>query len=62
MVVEDVSFAALLRTRLMQAIRQEGREVSADEYRNRPLRQRVMEYVALALMRLALAIQGKKYL
>ncbi len=61
-VVEDVSFAALLRTRLMQAIRQEGREVSADEYRNRPLRQRVMEYVALALMRLALAIQGKKYL
>ena len=36
--------------------------MSADEYRNRPLRQRVMEYVALALMRLALAIQGKKYL
>ena len=61
-VVEDVSFAALLRTRLMQAIQQEGREMSADEYRNRPLRQRVMEHVALALMRLALAIQGKKYL
>jgi cardiolipin synthase len=61
-VVEDVSFAALLRTRLMQAIQQEGREMSADEYRNRPLRQRVMEYVALGLMRLALAVQGKKYL
>jgi cardiolipin synthase len=61
-VVEDVAFAALLRTRLMQAIRQEGREMSAEEYRNRPLRQRAMEYVALGLMRLALAIQGKKYL
>ncbi len=61
-VVEDVAFAALLRTRLMQAIRQEGHEMSADEYRNRPLRQRIMEHVALALMRLALAIQGKKYL
>ncbi len=61
-VVEDLSFAALLRARLMQAIRQEGRQMSADEYSNRPLRQRVMEYVALGLMRLALAIQGKKYL
>jgi cardiolipin synthase len=61
-VVEDVAFAAVLRARLMQAIRQEGREMSADEYRNRPLRQRVMEHVALALMRLALAIQGKNYL
>jgi cardiolipin synthase A/B len=61
-VIEDAAFAALLRTRLMQAIREEGREMSADEYRNRPLRQRAMEHVALALMRLALAIQGKKYL
>ncbi|MDP3759152.1 MAG: cardiolipin synthase ClsB [Ramlibacter sp.] len=61
-VVEDIGFAALLRTRLMQAIRQEGREMEANEYRNRPLRQRFMEGLALALMRLALAVQGKKYL
>ena len=61
-VVEDVAFAALLRTRLMHAILHEGREMSAAEYGNRPLRQRAMEYVALALMRLALAIQGKNYL
>jgi cardiolipin synthase len=61
-VVEDLAFAALLRTRLTQAIRQEGRQMSADEYSNRPLRQRAMEYLALGLMRLALAIQGKKYL
>ena len=61
-VVEDVGFAALLRTRLMQAIRQEGREMEPAEYSNRPLRQRFMEGVALALMRLALIVQGKKYL
>ena len=39
-----------------------GRTMSPEEYGKRPLRQRVMEHVALALMRLALAIQGKKYL
>jgi cardiolipin synthase len=61
-VVEDIGFAALLRTRLMQAMRQEGREMEPAEYRNRPLRQRFMEGLALALMRLALAVQGKKYL
>jgi cardiolipin synthase len=61
-VVEDAGFAALLRARLMEAIRREGREMEAGEYLNRPLRQRFMEGVALALMRLALAVQGKKYL
>lgn len=61
-VVEDIGFAAVLRTRLMQAIRQEGRAMEAAEYQNRPLRERFMEGVALALMRLALAVQGKKYL
>ena len=36
--------------------------MNADEYENRPLRQRAKECLALALMRLALAVQGKKYL
>ena len=35
-----------------------GRALNADEYENRPLRQRAMEYLALALMRLALAGSG----
>ncbi len=61
-VVEDTCFAAGLRDRLVQVIREEGRQMSADEYRNRPLRQRAMESIALGLMRLALAVQGKKYL
>jgi cardiolipin synthase A/B len=60
-VVDDQPFAAQLRHRLLQAIA-EGRAMSAEEYARRPWRQRVMEHVALALMRLALVVQGKKYL
>jgi cardiolipin synthase A/B len=60
-VVEDQPFAAQLRERLLHAIA-EGRAMSAEEYGRRPWRQRVMEHVALALMRLALIVQGKKYL
>jgi cardiolipin synthase A/B len=61
-VVEDAVFAGELRTRLVDAIAQHGRAMNADEYSNRPLRQRAMEHVALALMRIALVVQGKKYL
>ena len=60
--VEDTHFAAKLRQRLLHAIREEGRTMDPAEYSHRPLRQRFMEGVALALMRLALAVQGKKYL
>jgi cardiolipin synthase A/B len=60
-VIEDRPFAAQLRERLVRAIAA-GRVMSHEEYGKRPLRQRFMEHVALALMRLALAIQGKKYL
>lgn len=61
-VVEDPGFAAQLRERLVHAIREEGRAVDPREFENRPFRQRFIEGVALALMRLALAFQGKKYL
>jgi cardiolipin synthase len=60
--VEDAGFAAALHTRLARAIREEGRAMDPAQYRNRPWRQRFMEGLALALMRLALAVQGKKYL
>jgi cardiolipin synthase A/B len=60
-VIDDRTFAAQLRQRLLQAIA-EGRAMSAEEYGRRPWRQRAMEHVALALMRLALVVQGKKYL
>jgi cardiolipin synthase len=61
-VVEDVAFAAQLRASLDKAIAQAGGAMDPDEFSHRPLRQRFMEGVALALMRLALMIQGKKYL
>jgi cardiolipin synthase len=47
---------------LLQAMKHAGRALNADEYQNRPLRQRAMEYLAMALMRLALLVQGQKYL
>jgi len=61
-VVDDAAFAEQLRDRLMQAILIEGRAMDPAEFSNRPWRQRAMEGVALAAMRLALAVQGKKYL
>ena len=61
-VIEDAGFAGQLRSRLVDAMKHAGRVVNPDEYRNRPLRQRAMEYVAMALMRLALLVQGQKYL
>ena len=62
-VVEDVAFAgAAARAAWSGRSTQAGRVMNPDEYSHRPLRQRFMEGVALALMRLALMIQGKKYL
>jgi cardiolipin synthase A/B len=61
-VVDDAVFADQLRDRLMQAIHVEGRAMDAVEFQNRPWRQRIMEGIALGAMRLALAVQGKKYL
>jgi cardiolipin synthase len=61
-VVEDGEFADALRIRLIQAMTQSGRAMNPDEFGRRPWRQRVMEGVALGLMRVALALQGHKYL
>jgi cardiolipin synthase len=61
-VIEDAGFAGQLRRRLLEAMQHAGRAVSVDEYGNRPLRQRAMEYLAMGLMRLALLVQGQKYL
>lgn len=59
-VVEDVFFAARLRTRLVHAMEHEGVRVDAAEYENRPRLQRAKEWLAFALMRVALAVQGKR--
>jgi cardiolipin synthase len=61
-IVEDHEFAAELRRHLVHAMRAEEQAMDPEGFRQRPLRQRFMEGVAHVLMRLALAIQGKKYL
>jgi len=60
-VVEDAAFAADLRARLVQAMQQAGRRMDPARYAGRPLRQRVLDQVAHALMRLALWITGRRY-
>jgi cardiolipin synthase len=61
-VVDDPAFAAGLRARLAHAMQHEGRRMDRAEYERRPPGQRFKEWLALLLMRLALVIQGKKYL
>jgi cardiolipin synthase len=61
-VVEDEAFAVQLQTRLMQAIAHHGQAMDPARYARRPLVERVLERLALGVMRLALMVQGKKYL
>ena len=60
--VQDQEFSQDLRGRLLVAMTQGGRQMDAQEYARRPLRQRVSEWAAFVLMRILLAVQGKKYL
>jgi cardiolipin synthase len=62
LVVEDAVFAGVLRDRLLQVIRIEGEETDPMQYAMRPWRERVLERLGLVVMRLALAVQGKRYL
>jgi cardiolipin synthase len=61
-VVEDRAFAHRLRDRLLHAVEHEGRRMEAAAYESRSRAARAKEWLALVLMRLALIIQGKKYL
>jgi cardiolipin synthase len=60
--MQDRVFSQALRERLMLAIEQAGKRMDPQLFARRPLRQRVGEWAAFALMRIALAVQGKKYL
>jgi cardiolipin synthase A/B len=61
-VLEDSLFAQDLRVRLVRAMQEEGRQMDAAEFENRPWRERFKERIALVLMRLALTLHGKEYL
>ncbi len=60
-VLDDRTFAEDLRERLLAAIDGYGRRVQAEEYNGRPWRQRMLDLVAYALMRLALLLAGQRY-
>jgi cardiolipin synthase len=60
-VIEDERFAASLRERLELAITSHGRSVQLLEYSRRPWRERMMNKLAYALMRLALFVTGHRY-
>lgn len=60
-VVEDRTFALDLRGRLAQAMASQGLRLDPAAYSRRPLRQRVLDHIAYALMRLALLVAGQRY-
>ena len=60
--VQDEAFSSALRGRLVQAMAHAGKRMDAQAYARRPLRQRIGEWAAFGVMRIALALQGKKYL
>ena len=59
-VIEDEGFAQALRTRLLHAVSHEGTAMEPAQYALRPWRERFFERIAQAVMRVALAIQGKR--
>jgi cardiolipin synthase A/B len=61
-IVENTAFAGELRSRLVLAMAHEGKRMDALAFAQRPMRQRVGEWVAFFLMRIALAVRGQKYL
>lgn len=60
-VVDDQAFAQELRGRLMLAMDGHGVRMDPAIYSQRPWRQRVLDHMAYALMRLALLVTGQRY-
>ena len=60
-VVDDLAFAADLRTRLEHAMRDGGVQVHPAADANRPWRVRCLDRLAFALMRILLFLNGKRY-
>ena len=60
-VLEDPAFASELKSSLCAAIAGHGRLLDAAAYSKRPLGQRILDYTAYALMRLAIFVAGERY-
>ncbi len=61
LVLDDRAFAQALRQRLLSAIEGHGQRMDEAAYARRPWRQRVLDQIAYALMRLALLITRHRY-
>jgi cardiolipin synthase A/B len=59
--VRDDAFAAALRRQLQRAIDLQGRVVDPLSHELRPWRSRVLNWLAYAMMRIALLVNGKRY-
>jgi cardiolipin synthase len=59
--VRDDDFAARLRQELQRALSHQGRVVDVQTHRARPLLSRAGNWIAYALMRVALLASGKRY-
>lgn len=60
-VVEDRVFAQGLRHCLHEAVARHGQRMDPASYSQRPWRQRLLDWMAYALMRLALLVTGQRY-
>jgi cardiolipin synthase len=60
-VLEDTAFAGQLQASLRAAIAGHGRRLDPAAYSQRPLGQRMLDYVAYALMRIAIFVTGQRY-
>ena len=60
-VVVDAALARDLRARLNNAMQLSGHAMDATAYANRPLRQRLLDWLAFGLMRLILLLSGRRY-
>ncbi len=60
-VVEDKVFADKLRSSLCAAIANHGHRLDPVAYSQRPLRQRLLDHIAYALMRVGVFIAGQRY-
>lgn len=60
-VVEDADFAQDLRGRLQQAMEHEGQRMDPQRFAARPLRERVLDHIAAAIMRSLIWVTGNRY-
>lgn len=61
MAIEDSAFARTLHTSLDTALREHSRQLNAQALERRPWSERLLDRLALALLRLALTLTGRKY-